>query len=150
MHSIDLLLNKILPMRLNKVVLVGNVNNLNILMLTGSYRNDNTYRFLIIDATKAARRLPPSRSYLLSNYFQETLLPLNLLRRLAFSCLAIARMPQRINGLRSVAGTSFWTAIKSFRSFSKPGAATSPKPDLALRVDHVFAVRIAGEIFSDF
>ncbi len=81
MHSICLLLGKILPMKPDAVVFMENMNDLHILMLAGSYWNDNPYRSLIVDGSPAPG-LPSFPDYLAANYLQETFLPRNLLHRL--------------------------------------------------------------------
>jgi hypothetical protein len=47
-HSIDILLNKVLPMKPNIVVMMHNVNDLSTLALEGSYWNNNPTRSVIV------------------------------------------------------------------------------------------------------
>jgi len=48
LHSIDLLLNKIIPMEPDIVVLMHNINDLTILLLEGTYWHENPARCLIV------------------------------------------------------------------------------------------------------
>lgn len=47
MHSLDALINKVMPIDPDVVVMMHNVNDLNILLYHGSYWNDNPYRSLV-------------------------------------------------------------------------------------------------------
>ena len=49
MHSIIILLSKVLPERPDIVVLMHNLNDLNTLYMEGSYWNDNPFRSMLID-----------------------------------------------------------------------------------------------------
>jgi len=54
MHSIDILLNKILPFQPDIAVMMHNVNDLNILLYEGSYWNDNPTRSLIVSENNSS------------------------------------------------------------------------------------------------
>jgi len=56
-HSINLLMNKIIPIKPNMVVMMHNINDLAILLNEGSHWNNNPYRSLIVTRQKQLVRV---------------------------------------------------------------------------------------------
>lgn len=52
LHSIDILINKVIPMKPDAVVMMHNVNDLMTLVHEGSYYNDNKHRSVIVNPPK--------------------------------------------------------------------------------------------------
>lgn len=66
LHSLDILLNEILPLRPDAVVFMENINDLNILLFTGSYWNDRPTRSPL-ETIKIEREPAPGLRTLVSN-----------------------------------------------------------------------------------
>jgi lysophospholipase L1-like esterase len=72
MHSIDSLLNKVLPMHPDIVVLMHAINDLTILLYEGSYWNHNPYRSLIVTQTRSTQIFGAAKAlkdYLVPNLY---------------------------------------------------------------------------------
>ncbi len=75
LHSINILLNKIVPMVPDYVVLMHNINDLGVLLYEESYWNDNYYRSLIVTSE------PPRPLFDIAKWIKDALIP-NLYTRL--------------------------------------------------------------------
>ncbi|GMT42677.1 MAG: hypothetical protein IEMM0002_1088 [bacterium] len=86
MQAIDVLLNKIIPLKPGVVVFMFAINDLNILLLEGSYWNDNPGYSMIIPGIYGEAAFIGWKKYILNNpaaflkkYITETFVPVNTL-----------------------------------------------------------------------
>ncbi len=57
MHSINILLNKVVPMNPDVAVLMDNINDLSVLLHEKSYWNSNEHRFLLVEEDRSIKAL---------------------------------------------------------------------------------------------
>lgn len=73
LHSLNILLNKIIPIKPNIVVLMHNINDISTLIHEGTYWNNNQFRSVIVSENKTNLffRLQSIKNFLIPNLYAE-------------------------------------------------------------------------------